>query len=455
MWFVSGIAMIYARDMPRLTPSARLRHMRSLDLRAVRLTPQQAADRADLQRPGQVSLLTLLGRPAYRFSTDIVFADTGERLPEVGKAESLAIASLFMSLPQSELHYIGRLEQADQWTIGQPRQLPLHKITADDGARTEVYVSERLAEVVVETTRGSRALAWISAIPHWLYFSSLRLNDALWRQVVLWTSGLGIVSVLIGLVLAVTQYRVRYAGLMRWHYIAGALFGIFALTWVFSGMLSMEPWYWASSSDAGASVPDALSGGPLALSDFPSAEPDGLNRAQQGHAIKQIDFRRLQGEPYYLLRGAESSPILVPAGTLQTQDTFSADSVLRRVRQVDPAVNIAESDVLGEYDAYYYDRDGEAPLPVLRIKFDDPERTWIYIDLTMSEMVARFTRRERVQRWLYHGLHSLDFPFLYYRRPLWDIVTIALCTGGAVLSVLGAILAFRRVRILIGASRTS
>ena len=35
-------------------------------------------------------------------------------------------------------------------------------------------------------------------------------------------------------------------------------------------------------------------------------------------------------------------------------------------------------------------------------------------------------RGARWNRWLYHGLHSLDFPFLRYSRPLWDIVVIVL-----------------------------
>jgi hypothetical protein len=63
----------------------------------------------------------------------------------------------------------------------------------------------------------------------------------------------------------------------------------------------------------------------------------------------------------------------------------------------------------------------------------------------MSRVVAQVTRRERIQRWLYHGLHSLDFPWLYERRPLWDIVVLTLCLGGATLSAIGFVLAVRRV----------
>jgi hypothetical protein len=124
----------------------------------------------------------------------------------------------------------------------------------------------------------------------------------------------------------------------------------------------------------------------------------------------------------------------------------SADVLLGRIRQSAPDLAVASAEELREYDAYYYDRDGEAPLPVFRFKLADPENTWLYIDQQRGELLAQFSRRQRLQRWLYQGLHSLDFPFLYNRRPLWDIVVIALCTGGAALSAIGVLLSIRRVR---------
>ena len=48
-----------------------------------------------------------------------------------------------------------------------------------------------------------------------------------------------------------------------------------------------------------------------------------------------------------------------------------------------------------------------------------------------------------MSRWLYHGLHSLDFPWLYNYRPLWDIVVITFMVGGTALCVTSLILAWR------------
>jgi hypothetical protein len=44
---------------------------------------------------------------------------------------------------------------------------------------------------------------------------------------------------------------------------------------------------------------------------------------------------------------------------------------------------------------------------------------------------------------LYHGLHSLDFPWLYKYRPLWDIVVITLMLGCTALCVTSLILTWQ------------
>jgi hypothetical protein len=451
-WFVSGIAMIYARDMPRLTPRSRLAHLPPIDFDRVRFTASQAAARVDrAERPGRTTLLSIQGRPAYRFSgppAATVLADTGDVMKPVGERESVDIAARFAGVAPDRVRYLRRLDIADQWTITQRRQLPLHKIAVEDSAGTELYVSEALGEVVVETTRASRALAWIAAIPHWLYFAPLRLNDGLWRQVILWTSGLGTVSAAIGLVLAFTQYRVAYAGLMRWHYLTGAFFGVFALTWVFSGMLSMEPWDWAGSENPGPSITPALTGGALDLSAFPAIEGPALTAALDGRQPKEIEFRWLRSAPRLVVRDSSTVSVVNPVPlAIASEPPDAWLDIPARIAAANPGVAISESTLIDSYDAYYYDRDRSAPLPVLRILFEDPDRTQAYVDPHLLEVVGRYTRRERLERWLYHGLHSLDFPFWYYSLA-WDVVMIALLTGGSVLSAIGVVIGWRRLQRL-------
>src|SRR5215510_2517635 len=106
MWFVSGVAMIFARGMPGLTPEVRLQHLPVLDSSTIRLSPAEAAERAQLERsPNRAILLTVMDRPAYRFSigrsTTTVFADTSDVLDYVGEAEAMKIASRFMNVPET------------------------------------------------------------------------------------------------------------------------------------------------------------------------------------------------------------------------------------------------------------------------------------------------------------------------------------------------------------------
>ena len=72
-------------------------------------------------------------------------------------------------------------------------------------------------------------------------------------------------------------------------------------------------------------------------------------------------------------------------------------------------------------------------------------RTWLYIDPRASELVANVHRYSRIERWLYNGLHSLDFRFWYAKRPLWDLGMIALLLGGLAGSSLGLYYGVRRL----------
>jgi len=482
MWFATGIAMIYGRSLPRMTPELRLDRLQPLDLSRVRVSAAEAIARADLDRePGQVSLVTVMGRPAYRLGSRVVFADTGEPLRRLSETDARAIASQFTRIPADRLSYAGTLTNPDQWTLT-IRQSPLYKFAADDDARTEVYVAGRSADVVMFTTRGSRALAWVGAIPHFMYFTALRTQQELWRAVVLWTSGLGIVLAALGIVLGLVQLRITrpvrlarlssylpYSGMMRWHYITGLVFGVFAFTFVFSGWLSMEPWGWATSAGRfGGGLREAFTSSPGVLADFPMVEADRWAPMQQDRAIKEIEHVRIQDQPYYVVRrtlhedartenrghqpyyadrSQDPGRLLIAAQTLDRhQQAFTSAALLERVRTAVPEAQIVESALLPSYDSYYYSRERAAPLPVLRVKLNDPESTWLYIDPLMSQLVGRVHRLDRVERWIYNGFHSLDFAFWYDKRPLWDIVMITLCLGGFSVSMFGVVLGWRRVR---------
>ena len=480
VWFASGIVMMYTGDMPRLTPEQRLERQPGLEPTRVALAPAAAARRAHLTpTPRRARLLTVLGRPAYRFDGVTVFADTGERLGAVGPAAAAAIASRFTGLPPAAVEYVRTLDEPDQWTLVERQQLPLHQLHVADAAGSILYVSPRTGDVVMATTRRSRALAWAGAIPHWFYFTALRANQPLWSDVVVRTATLGCLLALLGLVLGVTQFRWRrprgdvasgarigtrvpYFGWMRWHYLTGAVFGAVTLTWVFSGLLSMEPYAWTRARGLDL-PPDALSGGPLDLTQFPAVGPEAWTRLTGGSPVKEIELLRIQDEPYYAVRttaGTDGEAVtaragsehrLVAAGTLAVrEEPFGVESLLARLAAAVPETPIVESELLSDYDSYYYARRRPAPLPVLRVQFADPQQTWIYVDPVLGQVVASTHRLGRVERWLFNGLHSLDFAFWYDRRPLWDAGVILLSLGGIASTGIGFWIGCGRIRRALG-----
>jgi hypothetical protein len=125
---------------------------------------------------------------------------------------------------------------------------------------------------------------------------------------------------------------------------------------------------------------------------------------------------------------------------------FDARDVEAAARAAMPGVAVMDQNWLSSYDAYYYDRQSALPLPVLRMRFADAVGTWLYLDPSRGVILQREERLTRLNRWLYHGLHSLDFPWLYNRRPLWDIVVIALSAGGLAVSITSAPTAWRRAK---------
>jgi hypothetical protein len=435
-WFVSGIVMMYAR-MPALTQAERLARQPPLDTTRVAVTPADAAARHGLT-PQRVKVAMLGGRPAYRFLArgrwTAVFADTGERFDAFTKDQALAETARFAREHAATLRYDAHLIEPDQWTLESRALLPMHRVALGDADGTVVYVSDVSGEVAVKTTARERRIAYAGAILHWLYFTPFRKHGPLWTQSIIWLSVAGSVMCLLGLVWGVySGIRSPYRGWMRWHHYAGLAFGVVSFTWIFSGLLSMDPWDWHPSTAPTRAQAEAFSGGPLRLDRFPIDALDRPTAAGRRRLLKEIELTQFRGEPRVIDDNRPGAPI-------------DQALLVETAKAAMPGVGVADAVRLDAYDAYFYDRHDELPLPVLRVRFTDPQRTWFYIDPNRGVILRKEERLSRLNRWLYHGLHSLDFPWLYNRRPLWDIVVILLSLGGMASAVTSLAPAWRRLR---------
>jgi hypothetical protein len=303
------------------------------------------------------------------------------------------------------------------------------------------------------TTRGSRIGAYLGPIPHWIYFTPLRKHQAAWNQVVTWSSGIGTVTALLGVVIGIwmfspsKRYRfdgmpahIPYRGQKRWHTVLGLIFGAGAVTWVFSGMLSMDP-VPAMTARPRGDIPQALRG-PLQLAAFATKDPRDALAQLQGLDVKELELTSVAGEAVYLATLNRAGTRIVPVAGLPRVE-FDRQRLVSLLDGAAQPAGLADTRVLEQYDAFYLDRHRQRPLPVILARVNDAEHTRYYVDPKTARVVGSYSSRSWMSRWLYHGLHSLDFPWLYNHRPLWDIVVITFMLGGTALCVTSLILAWR------------
>ena len=263
MWFISGVVMMYV-GYPKLTDRERLAQLPVL--RDVGLSPRQALDAAGINVPLQELRLAAArgGRAVYlvmpagggaasRAKTLVIDANTGAVTDQVTPTLALASAAAFAS-PGVSATYLDTIdEDAFTHSRGLDAHRPLHRVQLHDDASTLLYVSGSTGEVVRDAPRAERLWNYAGAWIHWLYpFRGGALN-AYWTDIVNWLSIVGLGVILTGTVVGIMRWRFtrRYkngsrspyaGGMMRWHHISGLLFAAITLTWMFSGLMSMNPW---------------------------------------------------------------------------------------------------------------------------------------------------------------------------------------------------------------------
>ncbi len=123
-----------------------------------------------------------------------------------------------------------------------------------------------------------------------------------------------------------------------------------------------------------------------------------------------------------------------------------AESRRKLVAEAAQPAALTETRLVTSYEAYYLDRHQQRPLPALFARLNDASGSMFYIDPKTARLVEAYGGRSRLNRWLYHGLHSWDLPWLYRYRPAWDIFVLLLLLGGTCLCVTSVIIAFQFVR---------
>lgn len=464
LWFLSGMVMLYV-GYPKLTPEEQLRGLPVLQASGCCVPLPEALKASGFDKASQWRLSTVAGQPRYLFSDGrkrhaAVDARTGQRIASVSPADALSSASHFVQ--GSAVSLLGQDEE-DAWTHSRALDghRPLYRLAVQDEERRWLYVSSTTGEVVRDATFTERSWGWVGAWLHWLYIFRGGGLNAWWTDIVIWLSVAGGVLGMSGLVVGVWRWRFTgryksgsrspYRGVLaRWHHILGLLGGPLALTWVLSGLFSMNPW---KVFEAPGPKPDrvAYAGGPLRPGDAPLAATVLARLVADGERPRSLEWRRVAGAPVVLVQTAASQFVVDSQG--QRLPASPTASLVAAAERLLPGSHVVEQEWLREFDRYYYGRNHhtmtgqrERPLPALRLRLDDPQSHWVVIEPASGAIVQLTNAHQRRERWLFAFLHSFDLPQFLNARPAWDAWMLGFSLAGLALSLTGVVLGWRRLR---------
>lgn len=435
VWCLSGVVMLFAH-WPEVTEEERVAALDPIDWSAC---CNFGSDVPDLLRIEAARIESVAGTPVLRLrspggaegSLDL---STGQGVELFGPDVAIEVASQFAG-PRVRVVNIVAVER-DQWTVTgyYNAERPFWRVRMADGRH--VHVSWASGEVAQSTTSGERFWSWLGAIPHWLYPQVLRQDVKLWTQVVIWTSVVGTFLTLTGLWLGVVAWRPRgdrrlspYRGLMTWHHLAGLAAGVLTLSWVVSGLLSVNPWGLLESGPdpAGqryAGAPPTWGEVRPALAAAAAARPNA----------KQLRVVPFGGRVHVMADGLRLDAAGRPA-PLTAADLRAAAAALGPIRA---------QGLITRGDAYLYSHHEAAPLPAWRVVRTDGTRH--YLSPATGELVATYDDGAKGFRWWHLAPHRLDFVPGLDRGPLWAAL-VTLLLGGATLGVgTGVWLGWRRIR---------
>ncbi len=475
MWFFSGVVMMYV-GYPKLTDSQRLAKLPELACATSCISLDQAVNVLPTALQSSLTAITLTsvaGEPRYQFTgmgkrIFSVDAHTGKLLSATSSVDAQSAAQAFM--PGAGMRYLDAVNE-DTWSHsrGLDQHRPLHRVQMNDVDSTLLYISSMTGDVVRKATRTERIWNYVGAWLHWLYAFRGGPLDAAWSNIVLYLSLAGVLLAVIGTVVGLMRWRFRGSyrsgaktpyreSFMRWHHVIGLAFAGITITWIFSGLMSMNPWKIFDSHPSQLNKAAYASGDEgepyLSPAHFRISASQAIDALHGTLRPREISWHMLDGKPYLVAVSGAGRTRIVQADddAISLEEEFPVSQLVDAAQKLIPNAH-AEVEVVSHYDAYYYARDAhtmmgnsEKRLPMVRVKFDDPQQTWVHLDPYTGTTEGTLTRTKRAYRWLFGLLHSWDLPIMLASRPLWDMALILLSAGGFLLSATGIVVAWRRLR---------
>lgn len=450
LWLLSGVVMLFV-SYPSLTNEEQLGHLQTLQRDLVKVSPETAWHSISGQSlettPIKIQLEMQQSRPVYYFLTDYwraVWADSGSR---VVIDREMAIRNALAFQPAEHVSKVS-LIALDQWSFSgrlNPHR-PLYKVSLDNDSKSEIYISSRTGQVMLETSRHERFWNWLGSITHWVYFTELRANREVWRQVILWPAGFAIALSAIGIWIGILRMRLAsrysqnrhtpYRGLMRIHHVAGYALGLILFTWLFSGWLSMTPLNWLSDRSLSDQELHNWQGQPVSLDDY--RLPDHFSAE-----TKLLEWTSFSGKVGVISHHLDKTQ-RIDAVSGNALPAYTLQQLQAAVRNLQTA-SLTSIEWLPEQGDAYYTPDNKH-LPIVRASFAADSNVSYYINAVTGEIVSSQDTRSRSYRWLFTALHTWNFPGIepqFWRRLLIILLSIA----GLAISLTGLYYGFKRLAL--------
>lgn len=453
MWFISGLVLIY-HPFPDVSQSQKNEHMDVLPDSLPNINAIISRLPISEKEIKSIDVSKIQDQILFSFKTkDSLYTVTeknNEPIKPISKESIYHIASKWVDAPISK---IDTLYDREIWIMYSryQKELPIYKLYFDDDLKHQLYISSKTGEVQQFTNRNERFWTWIGSIPHKFYIPALRKNTNTW----IWSLTIGGIAVVVlaitglfyGTYILIKRYKKRrkignpYKKIwLKWHYTCGLIFGIFILTFGFSGAMALQKIpQWAIKTHGDYRVSDSkFRGKGLTVNKYIL---DYRKLKETYPEIKSIGWSHFRDIPVYNVVNGDKE-IAINASSSEVEELHLTESdiekaVIKLYGDVPYSISLID-----KYEEYYLSRTKELPLPVYKVEVNNEDKSCFYINPQNGEF-KYVNRANRAKKWVFSGLHYLNIKYLIERPLLWTILIWTLCIGGSIVSLSGIYLAFR------------
>ena len=456
MWFVSGLVLLY-HNFPNVTKQQIYENMSllpdslpSLDNISKRInisdTDIQSVSISEQKRQTIYTIQT-------KDSTYLLCADSAKEITPINDQLILATAQHWVNTP---ILKIDTLLERDIWIMytRYEKELPIYKFYFDDTEKHQLYISSQTAEVQQFTTETERFWAWVGSIPHKFYIPILRKHTDAWTTALTVSGFIAMIVAMSGMYLGIMVTYRRYRKNKKltspykkpwysWHHVAGLFFGLFMITFAFSGAMALQKIpQWIIKTHGDYRISDKkLKGKQPKIKNY---KLDYRLLKSKYSNIKAIEWTYFRDIPIYnIIDGNKEISIDASSDSIKELyiPTSEVEKAIKSVHGENIKYNIS---LIYEYDEYYLSRNKNLPLPVYKVMIDNEDHSRYYINPTNGNF--SYLNKSRIaKKWVFSGLHYLNIKYLVERPILWTVLIWLLCIGGTIVSGTGVYLSVRYI----------